>query len=190
MLGTTLTSDCLRLPQIAVSGTKHDISGVLIPWSSHTGHVFHLHCLKSWFKSQADQYLANLRDSGVVHARGESPSISDCPAECPTCRTECFADPETGEPEVHRLFVNFKEIDASSQIGSSPVREKTGRSDGDHEILGFARRARDMEVEASKWTVDEDEIEVLGVLRRGEALVGEIGSSKASEALRVRGLPT
>lgn len=75
--------------------------------------MFHERCLLDWFKSQADVYLANAREY-----RGEELTAADAPAECPQCRTECFADPESGEPAIHRLFINWGDEEAhSSQVG-------------------------------------------------------------------------
>jgi hypothetical protein len=125
---------------------------------------------------------------------------------CPTCRTECFADGETGEPSIHRLFINFGEegdrsrYDAnSSEVGSSPIRGAwTGRdSDRDKgkgkgkekekekEVIGLARRARNIGEEVKDLRATSGEGEVNGMLRRAEGLRDDVISDKALSAIKV-----
>lgn len=83
--------------------------------------MFHERCLLEWFKSQADVYLANAREY-----RGQDLTAADAPAECPQCRSECFADPESGEPALHRLFINWGDEEALSSQVSTPTSAGPG----------------------------------------------------------------
>lgn len=160
------------------------------PGADFAGHVFHEKCLLDWFKIQSDQYVAQALEQGMW-----SPIAGDAPAECPQCRTECFADEETGKPMLHRLFINFGSDDggmlASSQHPPSspapgPSTQRWGRS-SDAAAMGLARRARNLANEVDGFTAESDEANVRGTLRRAETLAadGQAMSSKAGQALKV-----
>lgn len=160
------------------------------------GHVFHEQCLLEWFRSQSQAYIAQQREQGH---RASSPSVSEAPAECPTCRAECYADQDTGNPQIHRLYINFGDgatAGGSSQVGSSPVRTpwkdrskgkgREGRADA--EVMGWAKRARGISVEVRDLAEEGKEVgedDIGGVLRRAEALKEDLISQKAVEGIRV-----
>jgi hypothetical protein len=172
----------------------------VFPSRAHrAGHVFHEKCLLEWFRTQSAQYLAAAREQGI-RFRGDSPTLSDAPCECPTCRTECFADPETGEPIIHRLFINFEGGDgggsgsgpgsgagSSSQAGpgSSPSRRAWGGKGKEKEVLGLARRARNLGEEVNGLRAESAEEDVEGMLRRAEGLRDDAVSSKALDGVKV-----
>ena len=113
--------------------------------------------------------------------------MSDAPNECPTCRAECFADPETGEPSVHRLFIHFGEEAglASSQIGSSPAKWRSTQGSKEKEMLGLARRAKGLAEEVKGLNERSQEEEVEGMLRRAENLSKDAVSAKALAGVKV-----
>lgn len=117
--------------------------------------------------------------------------MEEAPAECPTCRTECFADAETGEPQIHRLFINFGEGlgygegPSSSQAGSSPAKGWAQGKGKDREVLGLARRARGLGEEARGIKAESTEEEVEGFLRRADGLKGDLISEKALTGVKV-----
>jgi hypothetical protein len=122
--------------------------------------------------------------------QGVDVSVADAPAECPQCRAECYADHETGEPAIHRLFINFtadgkmlSQAPPSSQhVPSSPsIRWKSA----DKDILGMARRARGLVAELDTAGPESHEDDVQGTLRRVEALKADAVSSKAAEGFKV-----
>lgn len=120
--------------------------------------------------------------------QGVSSTLADAPAVCPACRAECFADPETGDPAVHRLFINFtaegKVLPQSSpHVPSSPsVRWRSA----DKDVLGMARRARGLAAELDAAGAESHEDDVRGTLRRAEALRADAVSSRAAEGFKVR----
>ena len=147
-----------------------------------------------WFHAQSVQYLNNAR-AQTLRRRGESPSASDAPNECPTCRTECFADPETGEPNIHRLFIHFGDGDgvgSSSQVGSSPMRctdKVVGRKGKDKamegEVMAMARKARHLMGEINGLSADSSAERLDGVLSRLDSVKDHSVSEKAISGLRV-----
>ncbi|WWD21304.1 hypothetical protein CI109_105788 [Kwoniella shandongensis] len=147
------------------------------------GHVFHEPCLLEWFRTQSIQYLNAARDQGVQGRHG-SPSLSDAPAECPSCRTECFADPETGEPTIHRLYIDFGNAAASSsQAGSSPVVSKSWKGK-EREFLGLARRAKGVAEGVRGLGGESEEEHMEGMLRRAEGLADDLVSVKALNGIK------
>lgn len=137
------------------------------------GHVFHEACLLSWFKTQAEHYLANMHDRSMTEA--------DVPAECPQCRTECYADPETGSPSIHRLFINFETSNPpSSQPSSSPARWNTS----DKLLLGLARRAKALTHEVGTHSAESIEEDVKPTIGRIQSLQKDVASSKATSAFK------
>ncbi|BEJ00473.1 hypothetical protein CcaverHIS631_0503300 [Cutaneotrichosporon cavernicola] len=159
-----------------------DLDEVLPIATPDCGHVFHERCLFAWFTSQANAYLAQMVDQGAAV------TIADAPAECPECRAECFADPETGEPAVHRLYINFSRDERSmSQAQSSqhvPSSPSMRWRSADKMVLGLARRARGVAAELDAAGPDSHEDDVRGALRRAEALRADAVSSKAAEGFK------
>ncbi|BEJ15761.1 hypothetical protein CspHIS471_0503660 [Cutaneotrichosporon sp. HIS471] len=161
---------------------RDDLDEVLPIATPDCGHVFHERCLFAWFTSQANAYLAQMVDQGAAV------TIADAPAECPECRAECFADPETGEPAVHRLYINFTgdgrsmlQAQSSQHVPSSPsMRWRSA----DKMVMGLARRARGVAAELDAAGADSHEDDVRGALRRAEALHADAVSSKAAEGFK------
>jgi hypothetical protein len=147
------------------------------------GHVFHEPCIKDWFQAQSAQYLAQAREHRLD--RDPSPTLSDAPVLCPTCRTECFADPETGEPALHRLYINYGDEAGSSQFGSSPVRASTQSRRRETEIMGFARRAKGITEDMKGLNDRSSQQAVDGILSRAEGLRDDAVSAKAIQGVKV-----
>ncbi|WVW79376.1 hypothetical protein I302_101344 [Kwoniella bestiolae CBS 10118] len=148
------------------------------------GHVFHEPCVLKWFTTQSEAYLASARERDQDGRYG-SPSLSDAPAECPTCRTEVYADPETGQPSIHRLFIDFSESSNNSHyIGSSPPPSSWSKyfsrkgKEKEKEVLGLARRAKGIGEEVKGLNADSEEEEMEGMIRRGEGLVADLVGEK------------
>lgn len=122
---------------------------------------------------------------------GVEASTADAPAECPECRTECFADPETGDPAVHRLFINFTNGDGSmsfahpSSSQAPPSSPSQRWKSADKDVLGFARRARGLAAELDAQTAESVEEDVKGTLKRAETLRADVVSAKAAEGFKV-----
>lgn len=153
-----------------------------------SGHVFHEPCLKEWFQTQSEQYLATAREHRLD--RDPSPTLSDAPAFCPSCRTECFADQETGEPALHRLYINFDDgHGGSSQAGSSPIRPTLSSRREDQEVMGIARRAKGLREEVRGMGHDAKEEDVNGFLKRAEGLKDDAASVKAVQGIKVSSRP-
>lgn len=134
---------------------------------------------------QTNQYLARMREQGV-RFRDESPTADDAPAECPSCRTEVFADPETGEPLLHRLYINFGDASSSTQApSSSPATQKYRSIDAAG--LGIARRARGLGTEIESLSANTYEEDMNGALRRAETLQADATalSVKTTAGLKV-----
>ena len=145
------------------------------------GHVFHQPCLLGWFSAQAKQYVAAQRDLG-----DDEVEESDAPAECPTCRTECYADPE-GRPEIYRLYVNFGQ-DAQSQLRSSPLRPTQARASqrySENDAIGLAKRAKSLGQAIRQMDADTPTQEVEGAVMRAENIKTEVLSDKALGVLKV-----
>ena len=117
------------------------------------------------------------------------PTVSDAPVECPTCRKECFANPDTGEPSVHRLFINLggESSDAgnTNQINSSPASVHRKNKGKEKEAMGMARRARDLEEQVKGLNGESRHFDVLSVTQRAEALQDDMVSDKALSAVKV-----
>jgi hypothetical protein len=148
-----------------------------------SGHVFHEECLQDWFRAQSVQYLAQAREHRLD--RDPSPTLSDAPALCPTCRTEVYADPESGEPVLHRLYINYgDEGPAGSEVGSSPVRPTQSRK-RDNEVMGLARRAKGISEDVKHLNEQSSQQAVDGLLSRAEGLRDDAVSAKAIQGLKV-----
>jgi hypothetical protein len=123
------------------------------------------------------------------------PTLSDAPVECPSCRKECFGDPETGEPIVHRLFIDFGEGEAaaSSQAGIVPAGDaRATQRDADNrggEVNGsaliLARRARHMIMDVDMLGPSSLEAEMEKTLVSAEALEKDLVSHKALAGVQV-----
>ena len=146
------------------------------------GHVFHEKCLLEWFKAQTRNYLTTMRD---LHDREYSPSASDAPVECPTCRAECFANEDTGEPAIQRLYINLG--GDSSQIGSSPSQPSRSfrTSTADKDAFMYARRARGLGEEFKGFNLQIGEDDLRGAIGRAEGLKEDMMSSKAMTGVKV-----
>lgn len=124
--------------------------------------------------------------------QGVDASPADAPAECPECRTECFADPETGDPAVHRLFINFTNPDGNTSFTQPPSSQHVPSSpsvrwrSADKDVLGLARRARGLGAEIEAYSAESHEEDVRGTLRRAEGLRADAVSAKAAEGFKVR----
>lgn len=134
-----------------------------------------------WFKSQATAYVNMMRDRGDDDA-----SPLEAPAECPECRTECFADELTGNPLLHRLFINFGDDSAgpssSAPPQSTPARRRSQQSTA---VLGAARIARTLAREFDDFSADTMEVDVEGARRRTEQLRNDANElSKNVDGLR------
>ncbi|WVR09055.1 hypothetical protein IAU60_006116 [Kwoniella sp. DSM 27419] len=166
--------------------TKRDDLDDLVPIATcDCGHVFHEECLLEWFRTQSQQYVANAREHGMG-GRDGSPSLSDAPAECPSCRTECFADPETGEPSIHRLFIDWGGVldsvpSSSAHPSSSPAPTRKVR---DREILGLAKRAKALTAEASDLGAESKQDDWRGMVTRTEGLIQDAVSLKALSSVQ------
>lgn len=174
-------------PDCGESASQHVLVDVVKysceSYADCAGHVFHEPCLQEWFRAQSVQYLAQAREHRLD--RDPSPTLSDAPALCPSCRTECFADPETGEPTLHRLYINFDDgHNGSSQAGSSPVRPAASKRNKDAEVMGIARRAKGLREEARGLGNDSTEEDVNGLLIRAEGLRDDAASVKAVQGIK------
>jgi hypothetical protein len=151
--------------------------------ADRSGHVFHEECLQDWFRAQSTQYLAQAREHRLD--RDPSPTLSDAPALCPTCRTEVYADPESGSPVLHRLYINYgDEGAASSEVGSSPVRPTQSRK-RDNEVMGLARRAKGISEDVKHLNDQSSQQAVDGLLSRAEGLRDDAVSAKAIQGVKV-----
>ncbi|WVQ93208.1 hypothetical protein IAU59_000272 [Kwoniella sp. CBS 9459] len=174
--------------------TKRDDLDDLVPIATcDCGHVLHEPCLLEWFRTQSTQYLAQAREHGIEGRHG-SPTLSDAPAECPTCRAECYADPETGQPSIHRLYIDWGGVldnaPGQTQAGSSPMRSmhasgsSTRYGARNREVLGLARRAKGVTEEAKTLGAESNDEEMEGMLKRAKDLERDCLSVKALEAVK------
>ncbi|KAK4684532.1 TRAF-interacting protein, partial [Tremellales sp. Uapishka_1] len=154
---------------------RDDLDDLMAIATPDCGHVFHEACLHAWFKAQTTTYMATVLNANPL----DSISLNDVPIECPSCRSEVFGDPETGEPIIHRLFINFEdnEAESSSQPASSPAKL-------DIQVLGLARRAKEITAEVEGVNSNMREEEALGIVSRGETLKEDIVSTKAMNAIK------
>lgn len=149
--------------------------------------MFHEPCLLEWFKTQSQAYLAAAREAGVPGRHG-SPTLSDAPVECPSCRAECFADPETGNPIIHRLYITFDGRSSSVQPASSPLRRDIDRQAKrrEEEALSLAKRAKMLTEEVAGLGAESKEEEMEGMIKRTEGLVKDLElSAKAASGIKV-----
>jgi len=164
-------------------GTSTTFSSILVS-PLMIGHVFHEECIQDWFRAQSVQYLAQAREHRLD--RDPSPTLSDAPAYCPTCRAEVYADPESGEPVLHRLYINYgDEAGGSSQAGSSPVKSTGQNRKRDSEIMGLARRAKGISEEVKSLNEQSSQQAVDSMLSRAEGLKGDAVSAKAIQGVKV-----
>ena len=107
---------------------------------------------------------------------------ADTLAECPQCRAECFADPETGEATIHRLYINFDEGGTKNPPSSSPAK---GRRDA--EVFATAKKAKvvlqTLELADTARHVNTSRQSV----QKAEEVAKELGD-KAIQGLKVGGL--
>ena len=129
------------------------------------------------------QYLAQAREHRLD--RDPSPTLSDAPALCPTCRSEVYADPESGEPVLHLLYINYgDEGAASSEVESSPVKPTQSRK-RDNEVMGLARKAKGIGEEVEHLNDQSSQHAVDGLLSRAEGLRDDAVSVKAIQGVKV-----
>ena len=115
-------------------------------------------------------------------------TTADAPALCPSCREECYANPETGEVGLIRLFFASEDrMDGSSQMaGSSPVRPMPKADKvASGELMGLARRAKNIAADVAGFECETDKKRVDGMLDRAEALTRDVASAKAIQAVKV-----
>lgn len=149
--------------------------------------MFHEPCLLEWFKSQSQAYLAAAREAGIPGRHG-SPTLSDAPVECPSCRAECFADPVTGNPIIYRLYITFDGRSSSVQPASSPLRREVDQQAKrrEEEALGLARRAKALTEEVNGLGAESMEEEMGGLIKKTEGLVKDLElSAKAASGIKV-----
>ena len=118
-------------------------------------------------------------------------TADDAPALCPSCRKECYADADTGEVSLTRLYFAMEDgADASSQIGSSPVRPPArSNKQVDRELMGLAKRAKEIGAEFSGYDCEVDALSASTSLRRAETLIEDAASAKAILAVKVGLMP-
>jgi hypothetical protein len=91
---------------------------------------------------------------------------------------------------VHRLFINFGDDEGSSnQAGSSPARlgpQRTGGKRKEMEVLGLARRARNLGEEAKGMSAETQEEDMEGMIKRSEGLRDDVVSVKALDGIKAR----
>lgn len=135
---------------------------------------------------QGEQYLANAREHRLE--REASPSLSEAPVCCPTCRVECYANPETGDPILLRLFLNFDDRhddSGSSMIGSSPVQARTESRAENEELFAIARKAKALTADVKSLNARASVAEVETACTRGLALKEDATKTKAIQAVKV-----
>lgn len=147
--------------------------------------MFHEVCLNEWFGVQERQWLANERLYGDAEAPDE-----DGPTTCATCRTEVFLDPDTERPEVFRLHPSMDHASwmqaagaGSSQVGSSPARASRKGKEREREVIGLARRARDLTEQVEGLDAGSSEVALHGLMVRTQGLEEEI-SEKGLKAIK------
>lgn len=115
-------------------------------------------------------------------------TTADAPALCPSCREECFADADTGQVNLIRLFFATEDRnDGSSQMaGSSPVRP-THKTDkvASVELMGLARRAKGITADFATFDCETGRKHVDGALNRAEEMTKDVASAKAVQAVKV-----
>ncbi|WVN88039.1 uncharacterized protein L203_103238 [Cryptococcus depauperatus CBS 7841] len=167
--------------------TKRDDLDDIVPIATcECGHVFHEPCLREWFRTQSEAYIAAARSTGIPGRHG-SPTLSDAPVECPSCRAECFANPETGEPLIHRLFITFDGSSSSVGLSSSPITSTFNRKGKrkEQEIFGLARRAKGLAEEVKDLNASSTDEDVQRMLNRADTLAEDLEmSAKASSGIK------
>ncbi|WVO22412.1 uncharacterized protein IAS62_003742 [Cryptococcus decagattii] len=165
---------------------RDDLDDIIPIATCECGHVFHEPCLLEWFKSQSQAYLTAAREAGIPGRHG-SPTLSDAPVECPSCRAECFADPVTGNPIIYRLYITFDGRSSSVQPASSPLRREVDQQAKrrEEEALGFARRAKALTEEVNGLGAESMEEEMGGLIKKTEGLVKDLElSAKAASGIK------
>ncbi|KIR52178.1 hypothetical protein I315_05471 [Cryptococcus gattii Ru294] len=165
---------------------RDDLDDIIPIATCECGHVFHEPCLLEWFKSQSQAYLAAAREAGIPGRHG-SPTLSDAPVECPSCRAECFADPVTGNPIIYRLYITFDGRSSSVQPASSPLRREVDQEAKrrEEEALRLARRAKNLTEEVNGLGAESMEEEMGGLIKKTEGLVKDLElSAKAASGIK------
>ncbi|WVQ81095.1 hypothetical protein IAT38_003217 [Cryptococcus sp. DSM 104549] len=179
---------------------KRDDLDDLIPIGTcDCGHVFHEPCLLQWFQTGTMAWLREATDRGVTNEHGQPVTLADAPAECPSCRAECFAD-ENGRIMVHRLFINFEGRSSSAAPrGSSPEQDvKPGLAElqrhrekekeverRNDELLGLAKRAKELTEEVKNIKPESREEEVNVMMGRAVKMEEDVQrTAKANSAIK------
>ncbi|WVQ73583.1 hypothetical protein IAR50_003162 [Cryptococcus sp. DSM 104548] len=159
----------------SVFGDLDDVNEPRPAVATECGHVIHEHCVLRWIEMSADAQLANKQ----IDYREEAE------ATCPQCRSEIYADEETGKPLIHRLFPVFDDEAGSSQAQSSPMKAEPVDEARSEELMGMARRAKAMKIEIGELGPENTVDQVGRAVGRVEGLKKDLEvSAKSISAIR------
>ncbi|TYJ56163.1 hypothetical protein B9479_003149 [Cryptococcus floricola] len=155
----------------SIFGDLDDVNEPRTAVATECGHVIHEHCMLRWIEMSADAQLANKQ----IDHRDEAE------ATCPQCRSEIYADEETGKPLIHRLYPVFDDEQGSSQVRSSPVKAEPV----DEGLMGMARRAKGMKSEIDELGPESTRSQLERGAERVEGLKKDLEvSAKSISAVR------